>query len=162
MIRARLIATFVAVCVLGVLGLKLRQMDLEKPPRFLPKCAVHELTGFHCPGCGNTRAAHALLHGDVTEALRQNAILVIALPFFVFFVWHTWREWVAPGRSLTEILQQRRWQLVFAVVALIAFTILRNLPMPPFQWLAPDPPKIRASPAFGALAIQYPDGRPGP
>ena len=42
-----------------------------------PPCALHWLTGLHCPGCGSTRAAHALLHGNFFDALCFNALLVI-------------------------------------------------------------------------------------
>lgn len=144
--RGRGIATLVAVSVLGVLALWLRGADLAAPPRFLPRCAFFEVTGWFCPGCGNTRAAHALLHGDLAEALRQNAFSVIALPFFLLFVWEAWIAWMAPGRSRRKLFHPRQWQLVFTIAALIAFTILRNLPWAPFSWLAPDPPKVRESP----------------
>jgi hypothetical protein len=144
--RGRGIATLVAVSVLGVLALWLRSSDLASPPRFLPRCAFFEVTGWFCPGCGNTRAAHALLHGDVAGALRQNAFSVIALPFLLVFAWEAWVAWIAPGRSRRRLFHPRQWQLVFAIAALLAFTILRNLPWAPFSWLAPDPPKVRVSP----------------
>jgi hypothetical protein len=150
--RGRWIATLVAVSVLGLFALWLRAADLAAPPRFLPRCAFFEVTGWFCPGCGNTRAAHALLHGDVAEALRQNAFSVIALPFFLVFAWEAWVAWMAPGRSRRRLFHPRQWQLVFAIAALLAFTTLRNLPWTPFSWLAPDPPKVRDSPASEAPA----------
>ena len=46
-----------------------------------PRCTFLELTGYKCPGCGSQRAIHALLHGDVAEAFRYNALLLIAVPW---------------------------------------------------------------------------------
>ncbi|MBP3380064.1 MAG: DUF2752 domain-containing protein [Ruminococcus sp.] len=43
-------------------------------------CLFHLATGYYCPGCGNTRSAEALLHGNVLLALRNNAVL----PFLMF------------------------------------------------------------------------------
>lgn len=47
---------------------------------FYPRCAFHELTGWKCPGCGGTRAAHALLHGNFAEAWQQNPLAVLLTP----------------------------------------------------------------------------------
>jgi hypothetical protein len=33
-----------------------------------PRCLLKVATGIDCPGCGGTRALHALLHGDVAGA----------------------------------------------------------------------------------------------
>ena len=41
-----------------------------------PPCPTNALTKLHCPGCGTLRAMHALLHGDVKEALSQNILAV--------------------------------------------------------------------------------------
>ena len=150
--RARWIATIVGVSVLGVLALWLRSADLAAPPRFLPRCAFFEVTGWYCPGCGNTRAAHALLQGDLAEALRQNAFSVIALPFFLVFAWEAWVAWIAPGRSGGRLFHPRQCHLVFAIGVLIAFAILRTFPGKPFSWLAPDPPKVRGFPESEAPA----------
>ena len=45
---------------------------------FFPVCPLYKFTGIACPGCGLTRAFHALLHGDLATALGFNALL----PFF--------------------------------------------------------------------------------
>ncbi|MCM1529284.1 MAG: DUF2752 domain-containing protein [Alistipes sp.] len=42
-------------------------------------CLFHLATGYYCPGCGNTRSADALLHGNILLALRNNAVLPFLL-----------------------------------------------------------------------------------
>jgi hypothetical protein len=37
-------------------------------------CAFAEVLHLPCPGCGSTRAVHALLRGDLASALRYNAL----------------------------------------------------------------------------------------
>lgn len=39
-------------------------------------CLVKRFGGFECLGCGMTRAAHALVHGDFAAALAFNALVV--------------------------------------------------------------------------------------
>ena len=46
----------------------------------LPQCAVYRLTGFWCPGCGNTRCVKALLAGNILLAMRNNLLI----PFLLF------------------------------------------------------------------------------
>lgn len=50
---------------------------------WMPKCPVHLLTGYQCPGCGFQRALHALLHGNVREAISYNLFLLIAIPYLL-------------------------------------------------------------------------------
>ena len=45
-----------------------------------PPCPSHWLTGYNCPGCGSQRAVHCLLHGDVAQAFRYNALMVVSVP----------------------------------------------------------------------------------
>lgn len=48
-----------------------------------PQCTFLSLTGYKCPGCGSQRAIHALLHGNVADAFKFNAMLFIAIPWIV-------------------------------------------------------------------------------
>lgn len=50
---------------------------------WMPKCPVYTLTGLNCPGCGSQRALHALLHGDIGEAFRANALLFLFVPLII-------------------------------------------------------------------------------
>lgn len=44
---------------------------------FYPRCWLYQTTGLKCPGCGSTRALHALLHGEVRTALQLNPLAVL-------------------------------------------------------------------------------------
>lgn len=80
---------------------------------FFPRCMFHQLTGLQCPGCGGTRALHALLHGDLRTALRYNALFVAGTPLFTLGA--------ATGQH------RRAWFGWTCVVALIAWGVLRNI-----------------------------------
>ncbi len=99
---------------------------------FFPACLFHKLTGWNCPGCGATRAAHELLHGNLAAAWRNNALLVCALPFCA---WLAVRIFLRRrgGESRLPVFRPLALWISFAVVA--GFAVLRNLPVG--AWLAP-------------------------
>jgi hypothetical protein len=100
--------------------------------RFFPGCTFHKLTGWNCPGCGATRSLHALLHGDLPAALRDNALFIAAILFFggrgAWFAANHFRGH-APGNFF-----QPRLLWPWLPLALV-FSVLRNLPA--FAFLAP-------------------------
>lgn len=100
---------------------------------FYPRCALHALTGLHCPGCGGMRATHQLLHGNIAEAFRLNPLWVIVAPFV------TWLMLREAARAFADrALPPKRvaiWWIWVLAVAMMIFGVLRNLPA--FHWLAP-------------------------
>ena len=92
--------------------------------RYFPPCPFRFVTGLHCPGCGATRAAYHLLHGDLAGAARCNLLFLPALGSLLWLCLRK-KETLHPA-VLT----------VFIVVAVL-FWILRNLPWEPFTLLAP-------------------------
>lgn len=50
---------------------------------FLPKCAFHTLTGYQCPGCGSQRAIHNLLHLKIYQAIKENMLLILSIPYLL-------------------------------------------------------------------------------
>lgn len=99
---------------------------------YRPLCPFYVLTGFWCPGCGSSRAMHALTHGDVTEALARNPVTTVVVPLLVLW-WAAWAWRRATGR-------ERTWVAPPAViwaggVLLVLFWVLRN--MPGMEWIAP-------------------------
>ncbi len=103
--------------------------------RFYPVCLFHQWTGWHCPGCGALRALHSLTHGRFLAALHFNPLLVLALPFLAYTGVHFFLREVASW-PLRPIYVPNRWIKVL-VAAFVLFTVLRNIPVAPFTWLAP-------------------------
>jgi hypothetical protein len=111
----------------------LRTFDPNAPGNPFFGCVFLKLTGWYCPGCGSTRALHALVHFDPWRALEMNALLVIGAPIGgllalrALAVLPAWSE-----RWLRPIAHPWGWAAL-----VLAFGVLRNLAWPPFAWLAP-------------------------
>ena len=102
---------------------------------FFPGCPLLDLTGFACPGCGLTRAFHALFHGDFLIALDFNALLPIFAVSFVYLL-ILLMSIAARGKGLrfTIFTPASLWVFLgFAVV----FGVLRNVPVYPLEVLFP-------------------------
>jgi hypothetical protein len=117
--------------VLLVLGAAACVVLLLVPPgsphaKWLPKCMFHQLTGLYCPGCGATRALSAMLHGDLKSSLHNNLLLFPLLALIAVLI-------VKPEISL------KRPVAITIVAVVLLFTILRNIPVAPFTYLAPIP-----------------------
>lgn len=98
----------------------------------IPLCLLNHLTGLECPGCGAIRAVHALLAGDPLLALRNNALVTVAIPL-VGLGLLAWAARRVRGK-LTDLLPSRTVLLVLVAIAVL-YAVLRNLPM--FWFLAP-------------------------
>lgn len=102
---------------------------------FFPVCPLYKLTGFACPGCGLTRAFHALFHGDILTALDFNALVPVVALLLLFAV-ASLMSVVVRGRGLARLTSFPPF-LIGLLVLLVTFGILRNLPYYPFNWLFP-------------------------
>lgn len=99
----------------------------------LPPCMFHATTGLFCPGCGITRAMHALMHGDLIKAWEMNPLSLIGLTAFALALVDRLfgrPPWWNKGRM--RLHDARAWALI-----VIAFVIGRNLPWMPFSAWAP-------------------------
>jgi hypothetical protein len=102
---------------------------------FYPPCPFHLLTGLYCPGCGSLRAIHQLLHGRLVAAFGLNPLMLVLLPFVLYGLAVRFVRSVT-GRRLPDIeLSQRGIWILLGVI--IAYWILRNLPVYPFTLFAP-------------------------
>jgi hypothetical protein len=99
---------------------------------FYPVCQFHRITGLNCPGCGMTRALYALLHGNFSTALRDNALFLLVLAAAAARgLWLGMKK--IRGSAGGEFFPAKfLWPLL--VIALV-FTVLRNLPA--FAFLSP-------------------------
>jgi hypothetical protein len=98
----------------------------------IPGCLVRLTTGFDCPGCGGTRAAWYLMHGDLAGAAQHHILFVFAVPFLVY-AYIAWAAGAIFHRRIPQLrLSFRTIGIALAVWAV--FTVLRNLPFEPFSW----------------------------
>lgn len=99
----------------------------------LPPCPFRALTGYVCPGCGTTRAVHALLRGEVAGAFAYNPLAVLVVPALLYALVSAC-VFVARGRWLPRPVPPA-WAIRGFAVAVMAFGILRNVPA--LHWLSP-------------------------
>ena len=97
---------------------------------FYPRCWLYQTTGLKCPGCGATRAVHALLHGDWRAAWAFNPLLIALLPGAAWLAVRALRGWWT-GRWWPNPLAHR-----YVIAALLGITVgfglARNLPWWPW------------------------------
>lgn len=89
------------------------------PQSLYPSCVFHMLTGLQCPGCGATRAAYHLLHGDIAGAFAFNQLILVLGPFLIAAAF--WPRLVTKPKVA--------WTLA---VVVIAYGVVRNLPFWPY------------------------------
>jgi len=84
-----------------------------------------------------TRAASATLEGDLAAAFRFNPLGVILLPLALIALIPEVIGWLRASPPPWRIPLGKRgaWALAWIV---IGFAVLRNIPVPPFEWLAPS------------------------
>lgn len=109
------------------------RLDPNAAGSVLPPCPWLALTGLYCPGCGSTRALHALVHGDLAQAWMMNPLLVLALPALLLMALNA-AGWRPRG---SDRLWQRLGEPKLWLWTLLGYAALRNLPWWPFSWLAP-------------------------
>ena len=102
-----------------------------------PPCPVRYFTGWYCPGCGSLRAIHQLLHGNLEAAWNFNPLTVILLPFLTYGMASS-ALFEIRGRGLPQPFLRAGWIRALCA-AIILFGIARNLPLHPFDLLAPGP-----------------------
>ena len=103
--------------------------------RLYPPCTFHMLTGLYCPGCGAGRAMHQLLHGNLLRALDLNPLLVLALPLVVYEGFAQVMLWLFNRRP--RRLFGGRLSAWAVLVVILVYWVVRNIPVYPFNLLAP-------------------------
>jgi Protein of unknown function (DUF2752) len=91
---------------------------------FYPRCPVYLSTHWLCPGCGSTRALHALLHLDLASALHYNALFTVLAPFIClwlgFCCYRVMRYDRFPNLALPRAVT------ACLIVTVVLFTVARN------------------------------------
>lgn len=92
------------------------------------RCLFKTLTGWECPGCGSQRALHALLHGQLSQAIDFNPFLCIALPYLLLIIAASYIRHPRAQRLL-RLATSLPAALAY-IAAALAYTLLRNLCQP--------------------------------
>lgn len=126
--RVRVPAATIAGLGAATLALALRDPHRQGSWGLCPS----QVLGFDCPGCGGLRAVNDLTHGRLLDAASSNLLLVVAIPVVVLLLGR-WAldAWRGTERSASAVAVPL---LVLTGAALVAFTVLRNVPA--FGWLA--------------------------
>lgn len=123
--------------LLGLGGLALAAVHSLTGGQVGIPCPLRVLTGIACPACGATRAAAALLHGDLGAALQFNAPVLVA----GVVVAYLWTAWVLQRFGVVRLPRPglgdraRRALLPVLVALALVWMLLRNLPWEPFTAL---------------------------
>ncbi|WP_322970991.1 DUF2752 domain-containing protein [Faecalibacter sp. LW9] len=96
------------------------------------RCPTNSIFGINCPGCGVQRAIHHLLHLELVEAFRANALFVLSLPF-IFFIGI---DFILGTKKTTRIPTNRMVWIGLLLLVLL-FGIMRNVSVYPFTLLSP-------------------------
>lgn len=97
-------------------------------------CLFNKTTGLYCAGCGISRGVHALLRGDLFRAMHYNFLLVAAFP--LSGVWLTIRYFKLKQPEV--IKKNDKPVIIFFIITVLIFVVLRNLPFQYFNFLRPD------------------------
>ena len=91
--------------------------------RYFRSCSFYNITGYWCPGCGNTRSAEALLHGHIITSVRNNPLLPLLL--LVLILVYIENLGALAGKRI-KLLSGKTSVWVTVSCLLAAFYILRN------------------------------------
>ena len=130
--KQRIIGTAVGIAVVVII--MLRFFDPATSGVF-PPCPLRYLTGWYCPGCGSLRALHQLLHGNLQTAWAMNPLTILFLPFVAYGLCSHALATIR-GRGLPQVFLPAIWIRALCVV-IVLYGIARNLPLYPFNLLAP-------------------------
>ena len=94
---------------------------------YFPKCLFKELTGYKCPGCGSQRGIYYMLNLDIINAMRENIILVISIPYILIGF-----AFDSINKPNERILKWRKTlfgrKAIFVILSIIiGFWIIRNI-----------------------------------
>ena len=100
-------------------------------------CVFNSVTGLYCPGCGTGRACYSILHGRFLNAFCYNPLMTVLLPLIGLYIAARAMDWIITGGNHIDKKINVKFLTVVLVVVL-AYGVLRNIPVFPFTLLAPE------------------------
>lgn len=88
-------------------------------------CPLYQLTGLQCPGCGNSRAALALLRLDIAGALGYNFLFPLEFGYLLWVIGAACRTYLNTGRFCYR--PRWIWIDITVLVLVVSWGIVRNV-----------------------------------
>ena len=133
--RVALVLCAGAVCLIGAVYLY-----FHNPYSYPLPCIFYSITGFYCPGCGAGRACYSILHLRFADAFCYNPLMTILLPLIGIYIAARAIDWMITGGNHIDgkiSVKLLVWILIVIFIYGILRKILRNIPVFPFNLLAP-------------------------
>ena len=89
------------------------------------ECPFHVLTGLYCPGCGNSRALHALAELRFGDALRYNYLMPLEAGFVLYTAISSTVNYLRTG--VYKLISGPDWLGIGFLAALLVWWVLRNV-----------------------------------
>lgn len=94
---------------------------------WFPQCPVKLLTDYSCPGCGVQRAFHALLHGNLGQALAYNYFFVLSVPYFILAcIAYLFKGKFSKNSKFKRIVEGKTLALIYVACYCVWF-VVRNV-----------------------------------
>ncbi len=90
----KLCAVFAALCLLAAAYCLFVSVNGKGIP-----CVFNAVTHLKCPGCGNSRAALALLHFDFAGAVKYNALFPLEFAYIGYVFICDARQYIKTGKA---------------------------------------------------------------
>lgn len=88
------------------------------------KCAIYEITGWYCPGCGGTRAINYLLHGNIIKSFIYHPIVVSSIiMYLIYMISHT----IAIFKKDYKGIEIQIWHSLLLLGIVILNFIIKNI-----------------------------------
>lgn len=126
-------APLLAAALATLVGAVIWVSDPTTPHGPLPVCPTKALLGIDCPGCGSLRMLYSLMHGNLLAAVRFNALGLVAVALLVW-AYLAWTYGRLTGRRIRS-WQHQRWAPAVTLALIAAWSVVRNIPFPPFSGL---------------------------
>lgn len=134
--KSRKLRIAVALCTAAAAGAGALYLYFHDPYSYPLPCTFYLLTGLYCPGCGAGRASYSILHGRFLDAFCYNPLMTVLFPLIALYVIVRMADWaVTGGNHIDRRISVRL--LTWVLVLIFVYGVLRNIPVFPFNLLAP-------------------------
>ena len=115
------------IAILVIIGLVIFTLFDPYQVSWFPKCPFKTFTKLDCPGCGAQRALHYLFNFEISNAFKENALLICSIPYIITgFIFDNLKNPSAKGQMWRNKLFGIQ-AIYTVVIVIILFWVGRNI-----------------------------------